>query len=118
MGKNNKVVKNIIFIIIVFIIISIIISYIFGTAINKFGLFKTNKILSNEGVIIDKKQEVYYDLKVPQFNHYLIIENKERKIKKFKINEWLYNSYKKGDYVKLEYYDKINEIIKIKVIKK
>ena len=82
------------------------------------GIYLNILSILNEGVIIDKKQEVYYDLKVPQFNHYLIIENKERKIKKFKINEWLYNSYKKGDYVKLKYYDKINEIIKIKVIKK
>ena len=50
MGKNNKVVKNIIFTIIVFIIISIIISFIFGTALNKFGLFKTNKILHREAL--------------------------------------------------------------------
>ncbi len=115
MNKKNKKIVNekLSKILIIIIIIIIFISFILGTAINNFGLFYKGKIISNIGLIIMKEQEVYQDVKVPEFNYYFKIKNFNNEINKYKVNKFLYNLYNENDYIKYEYYEYTKEINKI-----
>lgn len=113
MKKKSKIKEKLSIILLLIIIFFIFISFIIGTAINNFGLFKRGKIQSNNGLIIKKEKEVYQDVKVPEFNYYFKIKDFNNEINKYKVNNILYNIYNENDYIKYEYYEITNEIIKI-----